>query len=72
MKKLLIIQPCIGPGGKPLERGNVIEADERTTYILISSGRALDADTKEAKELAAEITSEKDEAKAAQVAKAKK
>lgn len=72
MKKLIIITPCIGPGGKPLGRGDIIEADERTTYILISSGRALDADTKEAKELAAEIASEKDDAKMAVLAKAKK
>lgn len=72
MKKLLIITPCIGPGGKPLERGNIIEADERSTYILISSGRALDADTKEAKELIAEIQAEKDDAKVALAAKSKK
>lgn len=72
MKKLLIIEPCIVSGGKAAERGDVIEVDERTTYILISSGRALDLDTKEAKEIKAEIDAEKDEAKAIAVAKAKK
>lgn len=65
MKKLLIIESCIVTGGKIAERGDVIEADERTTYILISSGRALDLDTKEAKELKAELDAEKDEIKAA-------
>lgn len=67
MKKLIIIEPCIATGGKPVERGDVIEADERTTFILISSKRALDLDTKEAKEIKAEIDAEKDEAKAAKV-----
>lgn len=65
MKKLLIIESCVVTGGKTAERGDVIEADERTTYILISSGRALDLDTKEAKELKAELDAEKDEIKAA-------
>jgi hypothetical protein len=65
MKKLLIVQPCIVQGGKVAERGDVVEADERTTYVLISSGRALDMDTKEARELKAEIDSEKEEAKSA-------
>lgn len=65
MKKLLIIESCIVTGGKTAERGDVIEADERTTYILISSGRAFDLDTKEAKELKAELDAEKDEIKAA-------
>ena len=64
MKKLLIIEPCIVNGGKSTERGDVIEVDERTTFILISAGRALDLDTKEAREIKAEIDAEKDEAKA--------
>ena len=65
MKKLLITESCVVTGGKTAERGDVVEADERTTFILISSNRALDLDTKEAKELKAELDAEKDEAKAA-------
>lgn len=58
MKNLLIIVPCIGPGGKHVARGALVEADDKDTYNLIAAGRALDFSTKEAKDVKAEIEAE--------------
>lgn len=67
MKKLLILEPCIVSGGLTAARGDVIDADERTTYILISSKRALDLSTKEGKAVQEEIAAEVAKAKPAAV-----
>lgn len=63
--KLLIKESCIVEKGKTAERGDVIESsDERVTYALISSGRALVETTAEAKVEAATIVEEKRNVKA--------
>lgn len=61
MKNLIIIEDCRA-NGKHVARGEVIEADDRTTYTLIAAGRALDLETKEGKQIKADIEAEKEEA----------
>ena len=62
--KLLIKESCVVEKGKTAERGDIVEtSDDRVTYALISSGRALVETTAEAKVEAAAIVEEKRTAK---------
>lgn len=59
MSKLLIIESTVADKGRIVNRGDVIDADEATTYALIAAGRALEASTSEAKATAEIIADEK-------------
>lgn len=64
--KLVITQTCVGAGGRILDRGTIHDTraenkeDDREAYLLISSGRALQAETAEAKQFLAEFASTKE------------
>ena len=64
MSKLVIMQNTVGPKGKHLSRGDVIEIEEpKDVYALIAAGRALDQASKksEDQEVIKEILAEKAE-----------
>lgn len=55
--KLLIIHTCVVEGGKIIEAGNLHDTrndnpeSDKQAYQLIASGRAIQADSEEAKEI---------------------
>lgn len=59
MPKILIIESTVADKGRIVNRGDVIEVDDSTTFALIAAGRALEANTVEAKQVAEVISEEK-------------